>query len=215
MRNGYVGIVSRLLGRSFIGIVAVGAVIAGIVVLGGRLPTGFLPLEDQGYLMVDVQLPDGAALERTEQVTQEMEEMLDGVEGVANVVTVNGYSILNSGLLSNGAMVIVTLTPWDDRQTPELRAEGILHNLWGRFSTIASANIIAFNPPPIPGLGTTGGVELKVQQTGAERLRTLLPRLVRWCIRRTRLNPWVLPIPPSAQTCPRYSLISIARRQRH
>lgn len=166
VRAGYVGIVGVLVRRSFLGVLAVALVIAGMALLGRSLPSGFLPLEDQGYLMVDVQLPDGAALGRTVKVTEQMETDLESLEGVEHVVTVNGFSILNSGLVSNGAMVIVTLKPWEERQTPELSANGILGQLWRRFSTIASANIISFNPPPIPGLGTTGGVELKVKQTG-------------------------------------------------
>lgn len=166
VRSGYVGVVSVLLRRSFVGVLSVAAVIAGIVFLGERLPTGFLPSEDQGYLMVDVQLPDGAALQRTEVISAQMEKDLATMKGVENVVTVNGFSILNGGLTSNGALVIVTLDPWDERQEPGESADAILGQLWAQFSTIAGANIIAFNPPPIPGLGTTGGVELKIQQTG-------------------------------------------------
>jgi len=166
VRSGYVGVVGVLLSRSFVGVVSVAAIIAGIVFLGGRLPTGFLPSEDQGYLMVDVQLPDGAALQRTEVISAQMEKDLATMNGVENVVTVNGFSILNGGLSSNGALVIVTLDPWDERQEPGESADAILGQLWAQFSTIAGANIIAFNPPPIPGLGTTGGVELKIQQTG-------------------------------------------------
>jgi len=166
VRSGYVGVVGVLLSRSFVGVLSVAAIIAGIVFLGGRLPTGFLPSEDQGYLMVDVQLPDGAALQRTEVISALMEKDLATMNGVENVVTVNGFSILNGGLSSNGALVIVTLDPWDERQEPGESADAILGKLWAQFSTIAGANIIAFNPPPIPGLGTTGGVELKIQQTG-------------------------------------------------
>ena len=165
-RNGYVGIVSRLLPRSFLGLVGVGAAVALIVVMSGRLPQGFLPLEDQGYLMVDVQLPDGAALPRTTEITDRMEEMLEGIDGIQHLIMVNGFSILNSGLAPNSGMVIVKLKPWGERETPELSANGILAKLWATFSTIPGANIIAFNAPPIPGLGTTAGVEMKVQQTG-------------------------------------------------
>lgn len=165
-RNGYVGIVSRLLPRSFLGLVGVGAAVALIVVMSGRLPQGFLPLEDQGYLMVDVQLPDGAALPRTTEITDRMEEMLEGIDGIQHLIMVNGFSILNSGLSPNSGMVIVKLKPWGERETPELSANGILAKLWATFSTIPGANIIAFNAPPIPGLGTTAGVEMKVQQTG-------------------------------------------------
>jgi HAE1 family hydrophobic/amphiphilic exporter-1 len=165
-RDGYVGVVSRLLPRSFIGLLAVAFAVGGIVFLNGKLPKGFLPLEDQGYLMVDVQLPDGAALPRTGVITADMEDRLKKVDGVQHVITVNGFSILNSGLSTNTAMVIVKLTNWNQREAPSLSADAILAELWRDFSTISGANIIAFNAPPIPGLGTTAGVEMKVQQTG-------------------------------------------------
>lgn len=166
VRDGYTGIVRRLVRVSIMGLVTVGAVLFLIVFLGGRLPQGFLPLEDQGYLMVDVQLPDGAALERTEGVTKQVIDLVSETPGVANVVVVNGFSILNSALSPNAAMVIATMDNWSERQEPGLHINDILAKFWQDFSTVASANIIAFNPPPIPGLGTTGGVEMKVQQTG-------------------------------------------------
>ncbi|WP_306028928.1 efflux RND transporter permease subunit [Stappia sp. MMSF_3263] len=166
LRDGYVGIVARLLPRSLVGLAGVGLAVALIVILNDRLPKGFLPLEDQGYLMVDVQLPDGAALPPTEVITDEMETVLEGVAGVRHVIVVNGFSILNSGLAPNTALIIVKLEPWAERTTPALSADGILAHLWSEFATIPGANIIAFNAPPIPGLGTTAGVEMKVQQTG-------------------------------------------------
>ena len=151
VRQRYVGIVGRLIKRPFSGVAAVAVIIGVIVLLSGRLPAGFLPLEDQGYLMVDVQLPDGAALGRTQDVTAEMEEQLNEIEGLEHVVTVNGYSILNSGLISSGAMVIVTLKPWEERQEDHLSADGILRQLWARFSTIASANVHRVQSAADPG----------------------------------------------------------------
>ncbi|WP_428687510.1 efflux RND transporter permease subunit [Roseibium sp.] len=166
VRNGYTSIVRRLVRVAVMGLVIVAGAITLIVTLGGTLPQGFLPSEDQGYLMVDVQLPDGAALERTEVVTKRVVEMATNTAGVANVVIVNGYSILNGATSSNAALVIATMKNWEERQAPDLRINAILAKFWAQFSTIPGANIIAFNPPPIPGLGTTGGVQAMLQQTG-------------------------------------------------
>jgi len=166
VRNGYTALIRRLVRVSFMGLVAVAGVIVAIGYFGKELPQGFLPLEDQGYLMVDVQLPDGASLERTEGVTQQVVEIAKNTPGVENVTVVNGFSILNSALSSNSALVIATMTNWQERQDPDLGINAILAKFWGQFSTIPGANIISFNPPPIPGLGTTGGVEMIVQQTG-------------------------------------------------
>ncbi|TYC58686.1 efflux RND transporter permease subunit [Rhodobacterales bacterium] len=166
VRNGYSAVVRRLVRVAFIGLVVVAGAVALIVTLGGTLPQGFLPSEDQGYLMVDVQLPDGASLERTEEVTKQVVDLTSKTPGVKDVVIVNGYSILNGATSSNAALVIATMTSWEDRQAPNLRINAILAKFWADFSTIPGANIVAFNPPPIPGLGTTGGVQAMLQQTG-------------------------------------------------
>ncbi|WP_434051758.1 MAG: multidrug efflux RND transporter permease subunit [Roseibium sp.] len=166
VRDGYTAIIRRLVRVAFVGLIIVAGAIAVIMSLGSTLPQGFLPSEDQGYLMVDVQLPDGAALERTETVTERVVELTQAVPGVENVVIVNGYSILNGATSSNAALVIATMSNWEERQEPNLRINSILAKFWADFSTIPGANIIAFNPPPIPGLGTTGGVQMMMQQTG-------------------------------------------------
>ena len=165
-RNGYSAIVRRLVRVAVVGLVVVAGVVFMIITLGSSLPQGFLPLEDQGYLMVDVQLPDGASLQRTEGVTERVVELTRNTPGVENVVVVNGFSILNGTTSSNAALVIATMSGWDERQEPGLHINDILGKFWAEFSTIPGANIIAFNPPPIPGLGTTGGVQMMLQQIG-------------------------------------------------
>ncbi|WP_297838682.1 multidrug efflux RND transporter permease subunit [uncultured Roseibium sp.] len=166
VRNGYTSVIRRLVRFAVIGLAVVAGAVALIVTLGGTLPQGFLPSEDQGYLMVDVQLPDGASLQRTENVTKQVVDLTSKTPGVEDVVIVNGYSILNGATSSNAALVIATMKNWEDRQAPDLRIDAILAKFWAEFSTIPGANIIAFNPPPIPGLGTTGGVQVMLQQTG-------------------------------------------------
>ncbi|TYC65628.1 efflux RND transporter permease subunit [Stappia sp. BW2] len=166
VRNGYTSVIRRLVRFAIIGLAVVAGAVALIVTLGGSLPQGFLPSEDQGYLMVDVQLPDGASLQRTETVTKQVVELASKTAGVEDIVIVNGYSILNGATSSNAALVIATMKNWEDRQAPDLRINAILAKFWAEFSTIPGANIIAFNPPPIPGLGTTGGVQAMLQQTG-------------------------------------------------
>lgn len=164
LRDGYVAIVRRFVRVASLSIV----VLIGIFIAGGGIlkvtPAGFLPTEDNGYLFVDIQLPDAASLSRTGVVTTRVSEQILEIPGVLDTVVVNGYSLLN-GLGSNGAMVIVSLTPWDDRTTPELSAQSILRQVVGIAQQEAAASVLAFNPPPIPGLGTSAGVEMMVQQT--------------------------------------------------
>lgn len=165
VRGGYVGIVRRLLRVPLIGLAILAAIILGAGGLMKSLPAGFIPSEDSGYLFVDMQLPDAASLGRTEKVSERLNAKLGSIPGVSSTIVVNGFSMLN-GSSSNAALVIVNLEPWDDRDTPELSANGILAQIYGIANQEASASVIAFNPPPITGLGMSAGVEMKVQQTG-------------------------------------------------
>lgn len=164
-RDAYAGIVGRLIRLPILGFVIL--IVLGIASgsMMGSLPKGFLPLEDNGYLFVDIQLPDAAALERTEVVSDRVNEQIRALPGVANTVQVNGYGLLN-GQGSNSAMIIVNLDNWEERNTPELSADGILAQIFGIAGQEVSAKVISFSPPPITGLGTSAGVEMKVQQTG-------------------------------------------------
>jgi HAE1 family hydrophobic/amphiphilic exporter-1 len=164
-RGAYVGVVRRCVRLPIIAVVMLVVMVAGSGTLFKTIPAGFIPLEDNGTLFVDVQLPDAASLERTETVTSRLNEQLMEIPGVAGSVLVNGYSMLN-GSSSNGAMIILNLEPWDERNTHELSADGILAKVYGVANQEISASVIAFNPPPISGLGMSAGVEMKVQQTG-------------------------------------------------
>jgi HAE1 family hydrophobic/amphiphilic exporter-1 len=180
VRGGYVGIVTRLVRVPLIGLALLAAIFLGTGGLMQSLPAGFLPDEDNGYLFVDIQLPDAASLARTESVTEDINANILGVPGVSNTILVNGFSLLN-GSGSNGAMVIANLESWEDRQTPELMASGILPQIFGVASQEPRASVIAFNPPPISGLGMSAGVEMKVQQTAggsAQDLSAALGSLV-------------------------------------
>ncbi len=165
VRGGYLAVVRRLLRIPLIGLALIAAFALGMGSIFSSTPKGFIPLEDNGYLFVDVQLPDAATLGRTETVTGRVVAQLEQIPGVANTVLVNGFSMLN-GLSSNGAMIIVNLESWEDRQTPALSANGILRQILGIANGEAAASIVAFNPPPIQGLGMSAGVEMQIQQTG-------------------------------------------------
>jgi hydrophobe/amphiphile efflux-1 (HAE1) family protein len=152
----------RLLTVSLVFLIGVGA-IAGW--LFSTTPTGFVPAEDRGSFFVDVRLPDGAALPRTSAVLGQVEKILSGTPGVADVMSVGGYSMLQGAVVSNGAFLIAVLQPWAERTTPELSIRGILSGVAPKLAAIPTATITPFNPPPIPGLGTTGGLEFVLQDT--------------------------------------------------
>ena len=164
-RDGYGWLVRRLIRLLTVSMIGFAAVVAATGWLGKTLPTGFVPAEDRGAFFVDVRLPDGAALPRTAAVLTQVETLLMNTPGVANVISVGGYSILSGSVIPNGALLIAVLDPWDERTGPGLNARAILTGLFPELLAIPSATIIPFNPPPIPGLGTTGGFEFILQDT--------------------------------------------------
>ena len=130
------------------------------------LPTGFVPAEDQGYLFVNVQLPDSASTDRTTAVLDELGEKYKEVPGVADSLSIAGYSLLGGYAGSNLGFSIIILEPWDERQTPETSIDGVTKNLSEKFAEVESAIVFAFAPPPIDGLGNAGGFQMEVLDKG-------------------------------------------------
>jgi len=164
-RDGYIWLVRKLIRMLSISMIGFVGVLAVTGWFGKLLPTGFVPPEDRGAFMVDVRLPDGAALPRTAAVLSQVETIFMDTPGVENVISVGGYSILASSVIPNGALLIVVLDPWDQRDEPSLRLNSILESVTPKLLAIPSATIFPFNLPPIPGLGTTGGFEFVLQDT--------------------------------------------------
>ena len=171
-RNGYTGIVRRLVRIPLIGLAIIAVMILSAGGLMKSLPAGFIPTEDNGTLFVDLQLPDAAALGRTEEVTNRVNQQILALDGVQNSILINGFSLLN-GSSSNVGLIIANLAPWDDRTDPGLSADAILQRILGIGAQEAAASVIAFNPPPIAGLGLSAGVEMKVQQAGGGSVQDL------------------------------------------
>ncbi len=144
-----------------------GLVFLGLVALTGwsysRLPTGFVPAEDQGYAFANVQLPDAASLQRTQSVVRKLDQTIRDTEGVADVVSVTGYSMLSGTNSSNMAMIFIIFRPWGERSDDALRQEAILQRLRAEFSQVREAIAFAFVPPAIDGVGAAGGFQLQLQ----------------------------------------------------
>jgi HAE1 family hydrophobic/amphiphilic exporter-1 len=129
-----------------------------IGVLGKRVPGGFLPEEDQGYLYAGVQLPDAASLQRTDDATRELEKIIMETPGVQYCTTVVGYSMLSGVTNTYSGFFFITLKPWHERKSPEEKYEAIMASLNRRMGGIPQGVAFAFSPPAIPGIGTSGGV---------------------------------------------------------
>lgn len=137
------------------------AVFGGIYGFYRVLPTGFVPAEDQGYLFMNVQLPSGASLERTQQTIAKVSSVLQQTPGVANTIGIAGASMVGGGG-SNSGMVISALRPWNERASDQ-SVFALIDRLRDEFAKISTASVVPFNPPAIPGLGTTGGFDFRLQ----------------------------------------------------
>jgi hydrophobic/amphiphilic exporter-1 (mainly G- bacteria), HAE1 family len=163
IRDGYAGIVRRLVRISVLGIVLVAASAGGIYFLSLRTPTGFLPEEDQGAFFISVQLPDGASVARTGEAVQRIETVLRSMPQVQNVFAIVGFSILDSVNEPNTAFVVPTLKPFADRVGTANSAQALIARVFGEGQQVRTATIIPFNLPPIIGLSTTGGFEYELE----------------------------------------------------
>jgi len=172
-RNGFNVVVRTLIRRAIVSAAIVAVVFGAAAWFGVSTPTGFIPPEDRGAFFVDVRLPDGAALPRTTAVLAEVEGILSENPGVADVISVGGYSMLQGTVVPNGAFLIAVLKPWDERTAPELNLRAIMGNVAPKFAAISKAMIIPFVPPPIPGLGNTGGFEFVLQDTESRAPQSL------------------------------------------
>ncbi len=161
--NGYLRTVGRLARRAALSLVA----IAGVGLMGGKLstivPSGFVPIEDQGILMANMQLPNAASLERTSEVAKRVEEILQTTPGVESYNALGGMSILSGTYTPNTATFFVRLKPWEERQTPETQLRGLVTSLRKRMGAIPEAVVFPFVPPSLPGFGVAGGFDVLLQ----------------------------------------------------
>lgn len=160
--SGYSKLVVQLLRKGAL----VGVTLVVILVAGAGLfksvPSAFVPPEDQGFLFVDVQLPDAASLERTEAVLGKVTDMVLEDPAVTDFITVSGFSLLGGASTNNG-LGIVMLKDWEEREEASLGLGAVIPRLYSRLWTIPEAQVMVFNPPPIPGLGTSSGFDFRLQ----------------------------------------------------
>jgi hydrophobe/amphiphile efflux-1 (HAE1) family protein len=162
-RDGYAAIVARLVRKAAFGLIALAAVVYGVWQVNQMTPTGFVPNEDQGAFFVEIQLPEASSVNRTTKVVEKAEEILAGTEGISDMSSIVGYSFLDGLAKSNSAFIIVLLKSFEERSDPSLNVDALIAKVRGEFAAIPEANIIAFNLPPIIGLGTGSGFEYQLQ----------------------------------------------------
>ena len=180
LTRGYLRAVGPVIRRAFLMLLCYAELTVIALGLYRQLPTGFIPDEDQGKLFVNVQLPDAASLARTTAVTEKLIELGRNTPGVTEVIAVPGYSILTGAQASNNALLIYSLAPWSERQTPELQQRAIQQELTRRVAALPEAKISIFGMPSIQGIGSTGGFSLVIEDTTGthpERLQQAIDRV--------------------------------------
>jgi hydrophobe/amphiphile efflux-1 (HAE1) family protein len=161
-RNGYVSGSARLIKWRSITIFLVLCIIGGMYWMLQTRPTAFLPDEDQGMLLINVQLPEAASFERTQEVLSRISDEVLATEGVRACMAISGYSLL-SGAGDNVGFCFAGLAPWEERKRPDLQMEAIIGKIQGKLAAISTATAFAFTTPAIQGLGITNGFDFRLQ----------------------------------------------------
>ena len=159
----YVSTSSVLIHKSGLTMLVLAAVALLAVFLGDRLPSGFLPQEDQGYLFVAMQLPDAASLQRTDAAAQRVTSALLATPGIEGVVGVDGFSLLTQTQSTNTAFFFVSLKPWGVRKSRDEQIQAIQASVQRKLAGVSEGLAFSFPPPAIPGIGTSGGVTMILQ----------------------------------------------------
>ncbi|MBN1125176.1 MAG: multidrug efflux RND transporter permease subunit [Sedimentisphaerales bacterium] len=163
----YMAVVGHITRSTSVAMILYGVILFSTFLGFRALPSGFMPNEDEGFFLLNVELPPGASLQRTKAVTDHVNQLLAETPGIAEYVGIGGWAMLSDAFSPNGATYFVMLDSWDKRPGRELSAEMIVQQFNGKLATIQDASCRAFAPPPIMGLGMTGGFEVKVQDRGA------------------------------------------------
>jgi HAE1 family hydrophobic/amphiphilic exporter-1 len=167
--KGYVGFSAILMRKAAFSVVFLVLVAVAAVLVGGKLAPSFLPTEDQGYLFVALQLPDASSLQRTGEAARDVERTLQNTPGVESVTSVIGFSLLSVSQNTYSAFFFVNLKPWDERKAPNEQFNAILGNVGAGLSRVKAGIAFSFPPPSIPGVGTSGGVTMVLEdRSGAD-----------------------------------------------
>jgi HAE1 family hydrophobic/amphiphilic exporter-1 len=154
-------IVTRKIARGLIFIIVI---VIALSLLGKTVPGGFVPEEDMGYLFVNIQLPDAASLQRTDAVTRKVEKIIEGFDEAEFVTSVAGYSLLTKAYTNNNSLIFVSFKDWSQRERTVNEVVALLNREFS--SSIYEAQVFAFGPPAIPGLGSGSGFTLMIQDKG-------------------------------------------------
>ncbi len=157
-----------------------------------KVPGGFIPSQDKGYLIVNVQLPDSASLERTVAVMDHIREIIEQTPGVAHTIDIPGQSFVMNGVSSNFGTTFIVLKPFHERRDPSLYSESIANTLRGKlFAEIEQAQLLVFGAPAVEGLGNAGGFKVMLEATGNIDLVSLEAQTNNYCEKGSKLPGFI------------------------
>ena len=188
-----------LIHKSAIAMVGLALVAVLAVFLGKGLPGGFIPTEDQGYMFLALQLPDAASAQRTDLAEQKITDALLKTDGVQGVIAVNDFSLLTQVQSTNAGFFFVALKPWDKRKTKKQQIEYIQSHLQQQLMANPAGIAFAFPPPSIPGIGTSGGVTMILEDRSGGDDPTVLAKNVFAFLGAASKRPEVAAVIPSYQ----------------
>src|SRR5262249_12551993 len=175
--NFYLRLSGRLIRKSVIAVVALaGFAVAGIS-FAMALPSSFLPDEDQGYMYINMQLPEASSIQSTSEAARAVEDVLKSIPGVKNTSTSVGFSLLSLTRTSYNAFFFVTLHPWDDRKALDEQYQVIKAKLNLKLLTLPQGTVFAFSPPAIAGVGTSGGFQFVLEDRSGKDSQFLVNNL--------------------------------------
>lgn len=158
-QNKYMRVLGGMVNRRLVTFLLLAAFCAGTWFLSGKVPSGFIPNEDQGMFYAIIQTPPGSSLERTNEIAERLQKIAETVDGVQSVSALAGYEILTEGTGANSGTCLINLKSWEERKHS---VQEIIHELEEKSKDIAGANIEYFQPPAVPGYGAAGGFELRL-----------------------------------------------------
>jgi hydrophobic/amphiphilic exporter-1 (mainly G- bacteria), HAE1 family len=175
--HGYVSLSRLAIRKTFLSLGLLLVVAIGAGFFGAKLPSGFLPEEDQGYIYLALQLPDASSLERTDQACRKIEEMLSHTPGVRYATSVIGFSLLSLAQNTYSAFFFVTFKPWSERTKPEEQYQAIKAHINKALAGVSEGIAFAFPPPAIPGVGTAGGFTFVLEDRAGKDVSFLAQNL--------------------------------------
>lgn len=189
--NGYMKAVTTLLKRPVVAIAIYFVICAAAFYGFVKMPASYIPAEDMGYFMMSAQLPSGASLERTDSVMKTIQARIDSIPEVTNTISITGISFMGGANGSNTGSFFVMLKPWKERKGKDQSVDAVIERVYGLTDDIQEAVIYAVNPPSIPGLGMTAGLQMQlldINNHGSEAMKEALAQITETASRDKRIQ---------------------------